>query len=49
MIHHTLPEFHKEVQVKMSAFGLDAGVIGAIATVVKAIFSKPTRGDGVVL
>ena len=49
LINHTLPENHKEVQVKMSAFGLDASVIGAIATVVEAILSKPTLSEGVVL
>jgi predicted NBD/HSP70 family sugar kinase len=49
MVHHTLPEFHQKVQVKLSAFGSDSSVIGAVATVVEAIFSKPTRSERVVL
>ena len=49
MLHHTLPEIHQKVQVKLSAFGPDASVIGAVATVVEAIFSKPTRSERVVL
>ena len=49
MLHHILPEIHNEVQVKMSAYCPDASVFGAIATVVEAIFLKPTRSEGVVL
>ena len=46
---HTLPEIRQEIQIALSASGPDASVIGAVATVVEAIFSKPTRSGKVVL
>jgi predicted NBD/HSP70 family sugar kinase len=49
MVRHTMPEIYQEVQVKLSAFGSDSSVIGAVATVVEAVFSKPTRSDRVIL
>jgi len=49
MLHHTLPEINKQVQVKMSAFGPDARVIGTITTVVEVNYSKSTRSERVVL
>jgi glucokinase-like ROK family protein len=42
---HTLPEILAEAEIVSSAFGPDASVIGAIAMVVEAILSKPTRVD----
>ena len=47
---HTLPEIRREVKLALSASGPDASVIGAVATVVEAIFSKPSRtGQGIQL
>ena len=48
MVRHTLPEISQGVQVKLSAFGSDSSVIGAVATVVEAVFSKPSRSDRVI-
>lgn len=45
---HTLPEILHEVQIKLSASGPDASVIGAVSMVVEAIFSKPSRVGRVV-
>lgn len=46
---HTLPEIRQVTQVVLSASGPDASVIGAVATVVEAIFSKPTRSGRVII
>lgn len=46
---HTLPEIRQLAQVVLSASGPDASVIGAVATVVEAIFSKPTRSGRVII
>jgi glucokinase-like ROK family protein len=46
---HTLPENRHISEVVLSSAGPDASVIGAVATVVEAIFSKPTRsGRGII-
>lgn len=46
---HTLPEIRQLAKVILSAAGPDASVIGAVATVVEAIFSKPTRSGRVII
>jgi glucokinase-like ROK family protein len=38
-----LPEIHQQAQILLSAFGPDASVMGAVALVVKAILSNPSR------
>lgn len=38
-----LPEIHQQTRVLLSAFGPDASVMGAVALVVKAILSNPSR------
>lgn len=42
IVMHSLPEFHKQVEVVLSAFGPDASVIGAISMVVDDILSNPS-------
>jgi glucokinase-like ROK family protein len=47
---HTLPEIRCEAQLMLSTSGPDASVIGAVATVVEAIYSKPSQiGRGIQL